>query len=148
MCFEVFQMSIPCTGRDTGIAGLELGLQIFNKNGRPIRGSPMKLKLKKQCNAIGQWNSLQLKWKGAFCMTSIFKKIRKNRLNERCSHTMAKLDICFDFFYEWIKLLSVELAIYLIYQLWSMIWLRRLLTGTKTTCKIQMLRKYITGIFT
>lgn len=54
MCFEVFQMSIPCTGRDTGIAGLELGLQIFNKNGRPIRGSPMKLKLKKQCNAIGQ----------------------------------------------------------------------------------------------
>nr|XP_011418865.1 wnt inhibitory factor 1 isoform X2 [Crassostrea gigas] len=49
---KIFQMSIPCTGRDTGIAGLELGLQIFNKNGRPIRGSPMKLKLKKQCNAI------------------------------------------------------------------------------------------------
>lgn len=74
MCFEVFQMSIPCTGRDTGIAGLELGLQIFNKNGRPIRGSPMKLKLKKQCNAIGQWNYLQLRRKSAFCITFVLKK--------------------------------------------------------------------------
>lgn len=106
MCFEVFQMSIPCTGRDTGIAGLELGLQIFNKNGRPIRGSPMKLKLKKQCNAIGQSNYLQLRRKSAFCITFVFflKDLIRHGVNW----------ICFDFIYDCIKLLLLKLTINLI----------------------------------
>lgn len=47
-------MSIPCTGEDKGIAALILGLQIFNKHGRAIKGSPVKLKLKKQCQALGK----------------------------------------------------------------------------------------------
>jgi hypothetical protein len=50
----VFQMSIPCTGREKGISTLILGLQIFNKNRRPIKGSPMKLTLKKHCEAFGE----------------------------------------------------------------------------------------------
>jgi len=47
-------MSIPCTGREKGISTLILGLQIFNKNRRPIKGSPMKLTLKKHCEAFGE----------------------------------------------------------------------------------------------
>ncbi|XP_033746635.1 wnt inhibitory factor 1-like isoform X1 [Pecten maximus] len=49
---KVFQMSIPCTGEDDGTASLTLGLQIFNKHGQPIRGSPMQFKLKKTCSAF------------------------------------------------------------------------------------------------
>ncbi|OWF39316.1 protein shifted-like isoform X2 [Mizuhopecten yessoensis] len=49
---KVFQMSIPCTGEDDGTASLTLGLQIFNKHGQPIRGSPMQFKLKKSCSAF------------------------------------------------------------------------------------------------
>lgn len=91
-----------------------------------------------QCHRSVKFSATQMK--GCFLHDFYFKKKKEKWLNETCSHTMAKLDICFDFFYEWIKVLSVELAIYLICQLWSMIWLRRLLTGTKTTCKIQMHR--------
>ena len=52
--FVVFQMSIPCTGNDDGVATLVLGLQIMDQHGKPIRGSPIKLKLKKQCHAFGK----------------------------------------------------------------------------------------------
>ncbi|XP_064606949.1 wnt inhibitory factor 1-like isoform X2 [Liolophura sinensis] len=45
----VFQMAIPCTGNKEGVASLILGLQIFDYEGRPIKGSPIKLKLRKQC---------------------------------------------------------------------------------------------------
>ncbi|KAL5013895.1 hypothetical protein ScPMuIL_008165 [Solemya velum] len=48
----VFQMSIPCTGKQKGVATLILGLQIFNKIRHPIRGSPIKIKLKKECEAF------------------------------------------------------------------------------------------------
>ena len=47
-------MSIPCTGNDDGVATLVLGLHIMDQHGKPIRGSPIKLKLKKQCHAFGE----------------------------------------------------------------------------------------------
>lgn len=49
---SIFQISIPCTGKEDGISKLSLGLQIFNSKGRPIKGSPMKLTLKKKCEAF------------------------------------------------------------------------------------------------
>ncbi|VDI75126.1 Hypothetical predicted protein, partial [Mytilus galloprovincialis] len=49
---SIFQISIPCTGKEDGISTLILGLQIFTDKGRPIKGSPMKLTLKKKCDAF------------------------------------------------------------------------------------------------
>lgn len=46
---KIFQMSIPCTGNEEGIAHLVLGLRITDHLNNPIRGSPIKLRLKKQC---------------------------------------------------------------------------------------------------
>ncbi|KAK3585844.1 hypothetical protein CHS0354_038369, partial [Potamilus streckersoni] len=49
---KIFQMSIPCTGNGEGVADLILGLQILDQSENPIQGSPIKLKLKKQCKAF------------------------------------------------------------------------------------------------
>lgn len=65
---KIFQMSIPCTGREKGISTLILGLQIFNKNRRPIKGSPMKLTLKKHCEAFVPSTLCQFECQnGGFC---------------------------------------------------------------------------------
>ncbi|XP_063443495.1 wnt inhibitory factor 1-like isoform X1 [Mytilus trossulus] len=65
---SIFQISIPCTGKEDGISTLILGLQIFTDKGRPIKGSPMKLTLKKKCDAFVP--STRCKFKclnGGFC---------------------------------------------------------------------------------
>lgn len=65
---KIFQMSIPCTGKGKGISTLILGLQIFNENGRPIKGSPMKLTLKKHCEAFVPSTLCQFEClNGGFC---------------------------------------------------------------------------------
>ncbi|XP_041350202.1 wnt inhibitory factor 1-like isoform X2 [Gigantopelta aegis] len=52
----VFQMSIPCTGKNKGIASLVLGLNIYNRRRLPIEGTPISFTLKKQCTAFAMCN--------------------------------------------------------------------------------------------
>ena len=47
-------MSIPCTGKDEGVAHLILGLRIMDQNNKPIKGSPIKLRLRKRCFKFGE----------------------------------------------------------------------------------------------
>ncbi|XP_048257430.1 wnt inhibitory factor 1-like isoform X2 [Haliotis rufescens] len=49
----VFQMSIPCTGKEKGVASLLLGLRIYNnKSGLALEGTPISFTLKKECHAF------------------------------------------------------------------------------------------------
>nr|KAG5711274.1 hypothetical protein BaRGS_005971 [Batillaria attramentaria] len=48
----VFQITIPCKGKEEGVASLVLGLTIYNKYNRPLEGTPIKFKLRKQCVAF------------------------------------------------------------------------------------------------
>ncbi|KAI8782025.1 wnt inhibitory factor 1, partial [Biomphalaria glabrata] len=48
----VFQITIPCKGKDMGVASLLLGLTIFDQWKRPLKGTPIDLRLKKQCVAF------------------------------------------------------------------------------------------------
>ena len=55
MYISVFQISIPCTGNEEGMAYLVIGLQIMDKNNKPIKGPPIKLMLKKLCKKFGNY---------------------------------------------------------------------------------------------
>ncbi|XP_046580627.1 wnt inhibitory factor 1-like isoform X1 [Haliotis rubra] len=49
----VFQMSIPCTGKEKGVASLLLGLRIYNnRSGLALEGTPISFTLKKECHAF------------------------------------------------------------------------------------------------
>ncbi|KAK3765247.1 hypothetical protein RRG08_051870 [Elysia crispata] len=48
----VFQITIPCKGKEKGVASLYLGLQIYDQNYRPLKGTPIKFRLRKQCEAF------------------------------------------------------------------------------------------------
>ena len=49
-----FTISIPCTGKKTGIASMYLSLAIAHSNGYAIDGSPLKLLIRKRCIAFGE----------------------------------------------------------------------------------------------
>ncbi|XP_074646369.1 wnt inhibitory factor 1-like isoform X2 [Tubulanus polymorphus] len=46
-----FEIAIPCTGRSTDIARLQLTLHINDNYGRPVEGSPLRLNMRKQCKS-------------------------------------------------------------------------------------------------
>ncbi|BFZ08259.1 hypothetical protein BsWGS_11298 [Bradybaena similaris] len=48
----VFQITIPCKGQERGVASLTLGLKIFDHLRRPLEGTPIHFRLKKQCVAF------------------------------------------------------------------------------------------------
>ncbi|BFZ10872.1 hypothetical protein BsWGS_13910 [Bradybaena similaris] len=47
-----FQITIPCKGKERGVASLVLGLKIFDHLRRPLDGTPIHFRLKKQCMAF------------------------------------------------------------------------------------------------
>lgn len=54
MCVAAFQITIPCKGTEKGVASLVLGLTIYTRVGRPLKGTPIKFKLRKQCVVFGK----------------------------------------------------------------------------------------------
>ncbi|XP_052255148.1 protein shifted-like isoform X2 [Dreissena polymorpha] len=53
---KIFQVSIPCTGTEEGIAHLVLNLHIMDQHNKPVKGTPFKLRIKKQCNKFETTN--------------------------------------------------------------------------------------------
>lgn len=50
----VFEVFIPCVGNTTGVATFSLGLRIINTDtNQNLAGTPIRLKLKKQCSYRG-----------------------------------------------------------------------------------------------
>ncbi|XP_059153752.1 wnt inhibitory factor 1-like isoform X2 [Physella acuta] len=48
----VFQITIPCKGKEKGVASLRVGLKIFDHWQKPLKGTPIRIRLKKQCVAF------------------------------------------------------------------------------------------------
>ncbi|XP_075738820.1 WNT inhibitory factor 1 isoform X14 [Rhipicephalus microplus] len=46
---KVFQVFLPCWGNVTGMASFGIGLRIENDKGRYLSGTPLRLRLQKQC---------------------------------------------------------------------------------------------------
>lgn len=50
---RVFQVFLPCLGNRSGIAGFAIGLKIENEKGKRLPGTPLELRLQKQCAQHG-----------------------------------------------------------------------------------------------
>ncbi|KAF4518844.1 hypothetical protein B566_EDAN006695 [Ephemera danica] len=46
---KVFSVFLPCSGNDSGIASFSIGLMIETRKGKPLQGTPLRLKLRKEC---------------------------------------------------------------------------------------------------
>ena len=45
----VFSVLLPCSGRASGIATFGIGLLIESRKGRPLPGTPLRVKMRKEC---------------------------------------------------------------------------------------------------
>ncbi|KAI5645087.1 WIF domain-containing protein [Phthorimaea operculella] len=48
-----FSISLPCVGNSSGVATLEVGLVLKNGRGIQLKGTPLRLRLKKECAQRG-----------------------------------------------------------------------------------------------
>lgn len=46
-------MNLPCSGNANGIASFTVGLLILTRKGKPLSGTPMRLRLRKECSVRG-----------------------------------------------------------------------------------------------
>ncbi|KAK6174910.1 hypothetical protein SNE40_013470 [Patella caerulea] len=68
----VFQMSIPCTGKDEGVASIVLGLHIYTTSGHAVHNTPIIFKLKKRCTAFVTTSVCEARCEnGGSCVNSI-----------------------------------------------------------------------------
>ncbi|ODN00114.1 Protein shifted [Orchesella cincta] len=50
---KVFSVFLPCSGKSSGIASFTVGLLIETRKGKPLAGTPMRLRLRKECSVRG-----------------------------------------------------------------------------------------------
>ncbi|XP_075216727.1 WNT inhibitory factor 1 [Lycorma delicatula] len=50
---KVFSVLLPCSGNSSGIAAFGIGLLIESRKGRPLPGTPLRLRLRKECAERG-----------------------------------------------------------------------------------------------
>ena len=51
---KVFAVNLPCLGNVSGTVSFAFGLKLYNETGIPLPGTPLRLKLRKQCLFKGQ----------------------------------------------------------------------------------------------
>lgn len=49
-----FSVLLPCSGNNSGIAQLGIGLMIETRKGKPLNGTPLRLNLRKECTVRGE----------------------------------------------------------------------------------------------
>lgn len=49
-----FSILLPCLGNSSGVAAFGIGLLIESRKGRPLNGTPLRLKLRKECSQRGK----------------------------------------------------------------------------------------------
>lgn len=47
--YLAFSVFLPCSGLKSGIASFTVGLLIETRKGKPLQGTPLRLKLRKEC---------------------------------------------------------------------------------------------------
>lgn len=50
----VFSVFLPCSGNNSGIASFGIGLLIESRKGKPLPGTPLRLRLRKECAQRGE----------------------------------------------------------------------------------------------
>lgn len=50
---KVFSLLLPCSGNSSGVASFGLGLLIESRKGKPLPGTPLRLRLRKECAQRG-----------------------------------------------------------------------------------------------
>ncbi|XP_023705809.1 protein shifted isoform X1 [Cryptotermes secundus] len=50
---KVFSVFLPCSGNNSGIASFGIGLLIESRKGKPLPGTPLRLRLRKECAQRG-----------------------------------------------------------------------------------------------
>ncbi|XP_063242812.1 protein shifted isoform X2 [Bacillus rossius redtenbacheri] len=55
---KVFSVFLPCSGNNSGIASFGIGLQIETRKGRALPGTPLRLRLRKECVQRGGGRTL------------------------------------------------------------------------------------------
>nr|CAG4643939.1 EOG090X05QS [Lepidurus arcticus] len=51
---KVFSVLLPCSGNVSGIASFSIGLLIESRKGKPLPGTPLRLRLRKECAPRGE----------------------------------------------------------------------------------------------
>lgn len=50
----VFSVLLPCSGNSSGVASFSIGLLIESHKGKPLPGTPLRLRLRKECAERGK----------------------------------------------------------------------------------------------
>ena len=53
--FLVFSVLLPCSGNSSGVASFSIGLLIETHGGKPLPGTPLRLRLRKECAERGKF---------------------------------------------------------------------------------------------
>ncbi|CAG0915508.1 unnamed protein product [Notodromas monacha] len=55
---KTFSVLLPCSGNATGVAGFSIGLNIQTRKGKALPGTPLRLRLRKECTEMAQINTV------------------------------------------------------------------------------------------
>nr|CAG4649312.1 EOG090X05QS [Scapholeberis mucronata] len=61
---KVFSVLLPCSGNSSGVASFSIGLLIETHGGKPLPGTPLRLRLRKECAERGSNTKICMKNKG------------------------------------------------------------------------------------
>lgn len=53
MIIIVFSVLLPCSGHGSGTASFGIGLLIQSRKGKPLPGTPLRVKMRKECMIRG-----------------------------------------------------------------------------------------------
>ena len=83
---KVFAVKLPCLGNVSGTVSFAFGLKLYNEAGIPLPGTPLRLKLRKQCRYRAQNPDCDQKCgKGGWCNQNQVCECSKGYVGEFCS---------------------------------------------------------------
>ena len=85
-----FSVHLPCLGNSTGIASFAFGLRITKEDGRPLDGTPLRLRLQKQCRFRGQHPECDRNCaNGGWCNSDRVCECLKGYIGEYCESALC-----------------------------------------------------------
>lgn len=82
-----FRVSLPCTGLKAGIANFKLVFEVSDQSGKPLEGSPIRLKLAKYCRLQNETCLVQKCAHGGVCTPYGDCLCQKGFVGRRCEHS-------------------------------------------------------------
>lgn len=89
-----FRVSLPCTGQKAGIANFKLIFEVKDETGKPLDGSPIRLKLAKYCRLQNDTCLVQKCANGGVCTPYGDCLCQKGYVGRRCEYSANCHDDC------------------------------------------------------